>query len=199
MSDSITIGTKKFPIGQTEEDRSRRHDYFTREKGTLTPSEEGLLAALGIDEEMMDSYRLWLPDFFINLPACQTDTALILSKSCEIPHYILWSVMFRSNQATQARIAKDRSEHEPLGDLDTAKTEELVKVFQTSGPPVEASRPSRKANTTSSKRSRASQQTPVSPTSPSPRPALAKAPVSPAAPSSKEASEIRRIFTIPYI
>ena len=170
MSDSITIGTKSFPIGQTEEDQSRRRKYFTNGKGDLTANEEGLLAALGIDEEMIDSYKLWLPDFFTNLPGCETDTSLILSKGCEIPHYILWSVMFRSNQETQARIAKDRSEHKSLNDLETAKTEEVVKAFQTSGSSFSASSDS--SDSSDSSASSDDRSGPVSPTSPTTSPGL---------------------------
>lgn len=190
MSESITIGTNTFRIGQRESDRSRRQQYFKSGTGSLTPDEGKLLTALGIDSELQDAYKLWLPTFFEQLPVCQSDTPLILSKSCEVPHFILWSVMFRSNQATQARVAQYRVAHEPLSDISIAGVEEVIRAFQTTAPPR---RPS-----TSSSASRASSTKSPTPSSSRSTTRRTSHPASPPPPPPKT-DDILRLFTIPYM
>ena len=207
MSESITIGTNTFRIGQKGSDRSRRQQYFTRGTGSLKPDEDKLLNALGIDSDLREAYKLYLPTFFDKLPFCQSDTPLILSKSCEIPHFILWSVMFRSNQATQARVAQDRIEHQSLSDISIATTEEVVKAFQPTAPPRRPSSGSTAstASTASSASSASSTRSPTpasipsarSPTRQPTRPASASA--SQARPTQSKGDDILRLFTIPYV
>ena len=151
--------------------------------------EEKLLDALGIDSDLQDAYKLWLPTFFEQLPVCQSDTPLILSKSCEIPHFILWSVMFRSNQATQARVAQDSVEHQSLSDISIAATEEVVRAFQTTDADEEPSAPG--SNDASSTRS----PTPASARSPR----RAGRPAPPSSPTPPKSDDILRLFTIPYM
>lgn len=184
MSESITVGNKTFHISQKGSDRTRRQQYFTNGSGSLTPEEEKLLEALGIDSDLQAVYKLWLPTFFEQLPVCQSDTPLILSKSCEIPHFILWSVMFRSNQATQARVAQHSVEHQSLSDISIAATEEVIRAFQTT---EEADEPSSVASSTRS-------PTPASARSPR----RAKRPAPPP-PTSPKDDDILRLFTIPYV
>ncbi len=96
-----------FVISTSVEDNARRRKYFMNPGDSaysLTDEEQALLSAIGVDNVMEDILRPYLAKFFETLPRCKTDAAMYLSKECEIPYYVLWSIKFANRQETTRRI-----------------------------------------------------------------------------------------------
>ena len=118
----IMLDGNSYIIDLTPADRIRRTLYFRNGSRPLTPDERRLLDDLGIDPIMEQTLRTELPDFFNQLPACQSNTNLVLSKNCEIPHFVLWSILFHATTQTQRRILANRKRHRTVSGLGTATT-----------------------------------------------------------------------------
>lgn len=107
MSTTVQLGNQAFHYNNTNADHDRRVQYFKHQSGAvLDPSEQEILTALGIDKATEDSLAPYLAEFFRLLPQCSSPASLLLNKRCELPYYVLWSVMFANNQVTQQRLAK---------------------------------------------------------------------------------------------
>lgn len=107
MNEEIQIGNKMFVISTSVEDNARRRKYFMNPGDSaysLTDEEQALLTAIGVDNIMEDILRPYLAKFFESLPRCKSDAAMYLSKECEIPYYVLWSIKFANRQETTRRI-----------------------------------------------------------------------------------------------
>jgi hypothetical protein len=107
MNEEIQIGNKMFVISTSIEDNARRRKYFMNPDNSeysLTKGEQELLTAIGVDNVMEDVLRPYLAKFFETLPRCKSDAAMYLSKQCEVPYYVLWSIKFANRQETTRRI-----------------------------------------------------------------------------------------------
>lgn len=71
---------------------------------TLKEDEKTILKALGFDYELLCQLGPYLPTFFDSLPSCSTDTAMMLKHECETAYFVLWSVMFKAQDALRNRI-----------------------------------------------------------------------------------------------
>jgi len=110
MTEIVKIGQYSFELNFSDEAYNRRRDYFNNvgcdniDDDKLTEPERDLLNALGIDRIMERSLHKFMPDFFQSLRICNTDTKLTLSKSCELPYYIIWSTLFANTKQTYERL-----------------------------------------------------------------------------------------------
>jgi hypothetical protein len=127
MSEEIQIGNKTFMIPVTIKDNARRRLYFMNPGNpdySLTDDERNVLTAIGVDSIMEDTLRPYLAKFFETLPRCKTDAAMYLSKQCEIPYYVLWSIKFANRQETTRRI--EERTLRPQTNLAQAETDAYV-------------------------------------------------------------------------
>lgn len=126
-SDIVMVANKSYIIKQSMSDRIRRRKYFMTFNGasvssSLTEDEQRLLDDLGIDSKMILSLKFYLSTFFENLHMCSSDTSLILRKDCNIPYYVLWSIMFANKKATDERIRANKEAHLVSRNIDVAMT-----------------------------------------------------------------------------
>jgi hypothetical protein len=125
---AVQIANKRFSIGFGEADNMRRIAFFRGDVDVaLTPDEIALLTALGIDDTMKMSLRPQLAEFFQSLKECRNDTSLTLSSKCEMPYFIIWSVLFANRRETQRRILEDAAAHREIGALGDATLSALVR------------------------------------------------------------------------
>jgi hypothetical protein len=92
----IRLGGKLYKIRYTDEDKTRRENYFNNGNGSLTPDETTLLNDIGLtkmEEQLSLNDKKLLPEFFNALPDCQTSTAISLSAKCFMPHHIIKGII----------------------------------------------------------------------------------------------------------
>ena len=123
----VQLANQRFAIGFQEADNLRRIAHFRDGSAPLTGDELALLAALGIDAPMVWSLRPQLAEFFQSLEHCRNDTSLTLSSACELPYFIIWSVLFANRRETQRRILEDAATHREVGTLGDASLSALVR------------------------------------------------------------------------
>jgi hypothetical protein len=105
MSTTVQLGNQTFHYNNTKADHERRTLYFKHQSGaTLDAGEQEILDALGVDKSTEEALAPHLADFFRLLPDCSTPTSLTLSKRCELPYYVLWSIMFANKQTVEKRL-----------------------------------------------------------------------------------------------
>lgn len=135
-SDVVIIANKSYNIKQSISDSSRRRRYFstlgTEGMYTLTEDEQRLLTDLGINDTMMMNLKLYMPTFFDNLHMCKSDTNLILRKECNVPYYVLWSIMFANKQITDERIRKNKLAHKTHRNINVATHTALLSQMRPS-------------------------------------------------------------------
>jgi len=126
MDTVVQLANKSVSYGNSPADKLRRKEYFLNRKGNLSPQEIGILGALGIDTDVQESMRQYLPEFFEKLPNCSDDTRLSLSTTCEVPYYVLWSAMFNryDKHAKQLKALKDTNK--TVSQLEHAMTNSLI-------------------------------------------------------------------------
>jgi hypothetical protein len=141
----ITLANRPFTISTSKKDSERRHAYFQNPKTTtetLNDDERDILKALGMKEELFKTSDVsqletsllpYMAKFFDQLPFCQSDTSLVLSKDCEVVHYVLWHVLFMDRQHVQARYDENRRIYNPLSGLSSAIDETFINTFRTRG------------------------------------------------------------------
>ena len=141
----ITLSNRPFTVSTSRKDSERRHAYFTNPKTTketLNDDEREILKALGMKEELFkgdDVSKLetsllpYMAKFFDQLPFCQSDTSLVLSKDCEVVHYVLWHVLFMDRQHVIKRYDENRRIYNPLSDISSAIDEVFINTFRTRG------------------------------------------------------------------
>lgn len=107
----ILLAGQMFPVSLSEADSARRKAYFEKGAEFLTDDEIGLLKALGmqVGDAMMESLRPYLATFFDALPGCQTDLDVYLKKDCEVPYFVLWSILFGDYTQTERRLSEARA------------------------------------------------------------------------------------------
>lgn len=111
---TVMLNGNSYNINQTAADRIRRTLYFRNGSTALTADERRLLDDLGVDSIMEQALRIQLPSFFEQLPGCQSNTSLVLAKNCQIPHFVLWSILFHNHSNTARRIQVNRTRAAPL-------------------------------------------------------------------------------------
>jgi hypothetical protein len=141
----ITLANRPFTVSTSKKDSERRHAYFQNPKTTketLNDDERAILKALGMKEELFKradvseletSLLPYMAKFFDQLPFCQSDTSLVLSKDCEVVHYVLWHVLFMDRQHVQTRYDENRRIYNPLSDISSAIDETFINTFRTRG------------------------------------------------------------------
>jgi len=125
---AIKLSNQTFQIGFSDDDNNRREVFFRDgpDASQLTTQEQELLEAIGIDKILVEALKPYLAEFFKSLQKCNNDTSLVLNTDCELPYYILWSVLFYNQQETARRLAEDKAQHLPVTDLGDAMLDELL-------------------------------------------------------------------------
>jgi len=101
MTSIVTLANQSYTIGTTPVDSERRRLYFKDPNSypkLLNAEEQRVLNELGIDDRMKKLLAEYLADFFDALPNCQSDAAVALDASCEVPYYVLWATKFAERQ-----------------------------------------------------------------------------------------------------
>lgn len=141
----ITLANRPFTVSTSKKDSERRYAYFENPKTTkesLNDDEREILKALGMKEELFKSDDVskletsllpYMAKFFDQLPFCQSDTSLVLSKDCEVVHYVLWHVLFMDRQHVIKRYDENRRIYNPLSDISSAIDEVFINTFRTRG------------------------------------------------------------------
>ena len=129
MTARIQLSNQVLTIGISEEDSARREAFFSANVGELTTDEKNVLQALGmrVGDAMYDSLRPHLSKFFNALPACQTDTDVYLKQDCEVPYYVLWSILFSNYQETERRLSEQQKRAELPTNLALAQSAFVAK------------------------------------------------------------------------
>jgi hypothetical protein len=128
---TFSLANESFTIGTDPKDSVRRELYFQNPtKSKLTDDEIRVLTKLGIDDTMQQVLRPFLTKFFDELPHCTTDASLLLSKSCEVPYYVIWSTEFANHEQTVERInaLKDKTRNQVVMAHNGALVDELKQV-----------------------------------------------------------------------
>ena len=128
---SVQLGNKTFAIDRGIPASARRAMYFQKNQGKLSKDERKVLTAIGMDAEMEERLKAYLPKFFDVLPDCQTDTNLYLSKQCEIPFFVIWSTKFGERHLTNTRIEESRKSTTIRSGYDTAIDQDIVEGMST--------------------------------------------------------------------
>jgi hypothetical protein len=104
----VILANQIYSLGTGESDSLRRKAFFERGEQMLTEDEEAILKALGmqVGDAMVESLRPYLAKFFDALPGCQTDVDLYLKKDCEVPYFVLWSILFGDYAQTEKRLSE---------------------------------------------------------------------------------------------
>lgn len=116
----VRLGKDSFPLSNTLEDKVRRERYFKNGSGELTAEEQAILKTVGIDDRLKGMLRPYLAEFFEKLPQCQTDTSLVLSKECQVPHHVVWSALFDSHTRAKNVLLHNRKLFTPQMDIEDA-------------------------------------------------------------------------------
>lgn len=137
---AVTLAQQIFQLDISDSDSTRRKAFFERGEQSLTEEERGILKALGmqVGDAMMESLRPYLAKFFDALPGCQTDIDIYLKKDCEIPYFVLWSILFGDYTQTEKRLSEARAAAQAI-DLNLAQSSHAIRRLGL--PPVAPSRP----------------------------------------------------------
>jgi len=117
---SVRVGKKSFPLLNTLEDKVRRERYFKDGSGELLPEEQAILDAIHVDDRLQRMLRPYLAEFFEKLPLCQTESTLVLSKECQVPHHVVWSAFFDSHARAKDVLLNNRKQFQPQMDIEDA-------------------------------------------------------------------------------
>ena len=127
---TIMLGNKSFILNTSSADSVRREEYFENPKGPakLDQYEKEILKALGVDENFaqVDALRPYMARFFEQLPLCQSDTSLVLSKDCEVVHFVLWYIMFANRQNVEERLSENKAIYKPYADISIALDQSII-------------------------------------------------------------------------
>jgi hypothetical protein len=126
MTTVISLYGKSFTIGFGEAEDTRRKNFFSRGLGSLTPQERALLVSLGVDEELENSLKPYLAEFFSTLDQCSADPNLILSKDCETAYFVIWSAFFHNRKEVERRLKDNRSKYGAVGEEELAQDMAII-------------------------------------------------------------------------
>ena len=122
----VRVGKKSFPLSNTLEDKVRRERYFKDGSGELMPEEQAILDTIHVDDRLRGMLRPYLAEFFEKLPQCQTDTSLVLSKECQVPHHVVWSALFDSHARAKNVLLHNRKQFTPQMDIEDAMDTAII-------------------------------------------------------------------------
>ncbi len=131
MTTVISLYGKSFSIGFGEADDARRKNFFSRGLGSLTPQERALLVSLGVDEELENSLKPYLAEFFSTLDRCSADPSLILSKDCETAYFVIWSAFFHNRKEVERRLKDNRAHYGAVGEEELAQDMAIIDGLKT--------------------------------------------------------------------
>lgn len=130
MTSIVTLANKSYTVGTTAVDSERRRLYFQNPSAypkLLNVEERRLLKEMGIDCATENTLKPFLAEFFDVLPKCQSDSAIVLSKECEVPYYILWATKFAERENTLERIRENEKTTRTRMDLRMAMDESMIR------------------------------------------------------------------------
>ena len=130
MLQTINLANRSFHLPVSVDDSRRRKAYFDTNTGSLLPEEQEILTGLGIDAKLEAILKPYLAAFFDGLQSCQSDTNLMLNKQCEVVHYVLWQTLLAARYDTNERIKVNKATKQPLTDIDSAMTTEILTALQ---------------------------------------------------------------------
>jgi len=122
----VRLGKNSFPLSNKLEDKVRRERYFKDGSGELTHEEQAILDAIHIDDRLKGMLKPYLAEFFEKLPLCQTDTSLVLSKECQVPHHVVWSTFFDSHARAKDVLLNNRKTFKPRMDIEDAMDTAII-------------------------------------------------------------------------
>jgi len=126
----VHLANRSFSFPTSQADSARRRAFFLTRDGELKQNEKNLLEALGIDGEVQENVRQYLPEFFEKIPECSTDVNLQLRKDCEVPHFVLWTAMFHKFNTEKERLEALSQSSKPLTQLDHAMKDSLIRQLK---------------------------------------------------------------------
>ena len=136
MSVTIYLANKGFSLPVGRLDSARRKAYFANPadpKSQLVPEEIEILTALGInlgEPKALEALKPYLAQFFDQLPQCQSDSSVILSKECEVVHHVLWTTLFNARNRSDIAHKLNWEKKKPLADLSTAINDSVLNDLQ---------------------------------------------------------------------
>jgi len=129
MSVTVYLANQGFTLPATDFDDRRREAYFKNPadaNNKLLPEEDKILVALGINKENAACLMPYLGRFFKELPKCQSDASLTLSKDCEIVQYVLWETMLAAKARSQQMYDENFKTKKPWGDISVAINQQII-------------------------------------------------------------------------
>ena len=129
MSVTVYLANQGFTLPATDFDDRRREAYFKNPadaNNKLLPEEDKILVALGINKENASCLMPYLGRFFKELPKCQSDASLTLSKDCEIVQYVLWETMLAAKARSQQMYDDNWKTKKPWGDISVAINQQII-------------------------------------------------------------------------
>jgi hypothetical protein len=103
----ITLAGDVYYFSYTDKAKNRRRIAFssTDPMSCLTEEEKKLLKKINLTDETLESVKSYMADFFEALPKCHSSVQMMTSKDCEIPNYIMWSVLLKARHSVQKDMA----------------------------------------------------------------------------------------------
>jgi hypothetical protein len=129
MSVTVFLANKGFTLPATDFDERRREAYFKNPKdpkNQLLPEEDKILTELGINKENADCLTQYLARFFKELPKCQSDASLTLSKDCEVVQYVLWETLLAARTRGEMMYDENWKKKHPLADVSVAINKQII-------------------------------------------------------------------------
>jgi hypothetical protein len=129
MSVTVFLANKGFTLPATDFDERRREAYFKNPndpKNQLLPEEDKILRELGINKENADCLTQYLAQFFKELPKCQSDASLALSKDCEVVQYVLWQTLLAARTRGKTMYDENLKKKHPLADISVAINKQII-------------------------------------------------------------------------
>ena len=102
----IVLGGESFFLSFTNKAYKRRKIAFSSNNPMecLTASEKNILKKINLTNETLNTLKPYLADFFESLPNCQTTVQMMTSKKCEIPNYVMSSLLLKARYDVQKNI-----------------------------------------------------------------------------------------------
>jgi len=129
MSVTVYLANQGFILPARDLDDRRREAYFKNPadpNNQLMPEEIKILRALGIDKKGEECLRKDMPQFFHNLPKCQSDASLNLLKDCEIVQYVLWQTLLQARTRSETMYNENQRTTKPLANISVAINKQII-------------------------------------------------------------------------
>jgi len=129
----VSMAGDVFYLSYSAKAKQRRKLAFTSQDPTkcLTDGEKKLLEKINIVGETLESVKPYLAEFFESLPNCSTSVQMMTSKDCQIPNYIMWSVLLKARQSVKETMEKASGKR--LADIEVHQKNAQIKTLMESG------------------------------------------------------------------